>query len=70
MHLRSLGEISGLGYARLVTLDSFIDTVTRTSFSVIQPAPRPIAWIPASLALLLLSLRFMPFSLRTKLFGQ
>ncbi|ASJ70204.1 MxaL protein [Granulosicoccus antarcticus] len=59
-HLRQLSQLSGLQYLRLADTDTFVQTLTDTSFAVRQSTPTSIGWIPASIALLLLCLRFVP----------
>ena len=58
-HLQQLSQLSGLAYLRLDNTDAVVKTLTHTSFAVRQPTPTLVGWVPATLALLLLCLRFV-----------
>ncbi len=55
-HLQQLSQLSGLAYLRLDNTDAVVKTLTH---AVRQPTPTLVGWVPATLALLLLCLRFV-----------
>lgn len=67
VHIKNLGQLSGLTYLRLEQVDTAIDQLIHTAFAVKETTRVNFSWIPATLALLLLILRFVPWHrLRTK----
>lgn len=61
-HISQLADLSGLDYLRLDSLDVLTDTLQKAPFAPTQMAPVDLRWIPAGLALLLLSIRFLPIT--------
>jgi mxaL protein len=59
-HLRALADQLSFGYARLTDPASLSKTLRDSRFARRRPAPTDLFWLPASLAALLLALRFRP----------
>lgn len=66
-HLRQLSQLSGLDYVRLESIEPLVTRLASNAVATRQVTPVDMSWIPASLALLLLCLRFLPLqSLRRR----
>jgi mxaL protein len=61
-HLLQLSHISGLSYFRLEKPDSFVHLLKNAPTDGRQQIPTDMSGVPATLALLLLCIRFVPFS--------
>jgi mxaL protein len=59
-HLRALADQLGFKYARLTGPASLSQTLRDQHFARRRPAPTDLFWLPASLAVLLLAMRFRP----------
>lgn len=59
-HLQALADQAGFNYARLSELGSLSATLRDPRFARSRPTPTDLYWVPATLALLLLGLRFRP----------
>lgn len=59
-HLRALAEQVGFNYARLTGLASLSEALQDRRFARRRPTPTDLFWLPASLAALLLAMRFRP----------
>ena len=59
-HLRDLGQLSGLEYVALEKPGTLAAAARVPRFATVSEAPVDYRWIPASLALLLLAVRFLP----------
>jgi mxaL protein len=59
-HLRALADQLGFKYARLTGPASLSETLRDQRFARRCPAPTDLFWLPASLAVLLLAMRFRP----------
>jgi mxaL protein len=59
-HLRALADQLGFNYARLAGPASLSETLRDRRFARRRPTPTDLFWLPASLAVLLLAMRFRP----------
>lgn len=59
-HLRNLSRLSGLSYLPMLSASQILDAALNPSFASENSAPVDQRWIPASIALLFLCLRFLP----------
>ena len=59
-HLRALADQLGFNYSRLTGAASLSETLRDQRFARRRPAPTDLFWLPASLAVLLLAMRFRP----------
>jgi len=59
-HLRALANQLDFSYARLTSPPSLSEALRDPNFARRRPAPTDLFWLPASLAVLLLALRFRP----------
>jgi mxaL protein len=59
-HLRALADQLGFNYSRLTDPASLSETLRDQRFARRRPAPTDLFWLPASLAVLLLAMRFRP----------
>ena len=63
-HLTRLAEVVKLDYARLTDQKSLVDAMTDRRFARHRQVPTDLSWLAATLALLLLIVRFRPARLR------
>ncbi len=63
-HLRALADQLGFSYARMTSPGSLGEILRDQHFARRRPTPTDLYWIPASMALLLLAIRFRPISRR------
>jgi mxaL protein len=61
-HLRALAEQVGFNYARLSGPASLSETLRDERYARRRPTPTDLFWLPASIAVLLLAMRFLPDS--------
>lgn len=59
-HLRALAQQLDFSYARLTSPTSLSEALRNPHFARRRPAPTDLFWLPASLAVLLLAMRFRP----------
>ncbi|WP_116810084.1 vWA domain-containing protein [Steroidobacter cummioxidans] len=59
-HLQALADQVGFNYARLTDLASLSKALRDQRFARRRPTPTDLYWLPASIAVLLLALRFRP----------
>jgi mxaL protein len=59
-HLQALADQLGFHYARLSGLESLSTTLRDQRFARRRPTPTDLYWLPTSLAVLLLAMRFRP----------
>ncbi len=60
-HLGNLGRLSGLAYLPLISSEALADAVLQNRFATHQLVSVELRWVPASIALLLLCFRFLPY---------
>jgi mxaL protein len=65
-HMRALADQLGFNYAHLTDAASLSAVLRDHRYARRRPTPTDIYWLPASLAVLLLGLRFRPDWLRTR----
>ncbi|MFC4314311.1 vWA domain-containing protein [Steroidobacter flavus] len=61
-HLQALANQLGFSYAHLTGPASLSDSVRDRRYARRQPTPTDLYWLPASIAVLLLAIRFLPSS--------
>ncbi|HEY5755957.1 MAG TPA: vWA domain-containing protein [Steroidobacter sp.] len=59
-HLRALADQLGFNYSRLTDPASLSEALRDQRFARRRPAPTDLFWLPASIAVLLLAMRFRP----------
>jgi len=59
-HLRALADQAGFNYARLTGPSSLSETLRDRRYARRRPTPTDLFWVPASIAVVLLAMRFRP----------